>query len=110
MKLPKVYEPKEYEGDIYALWEKKGAFIPANRGGEGYFSIVLPPPNANGDLHMGHALTVAIEDALVRYHRLQGRETLFVPGADHAGFETWVVYERKLAKEGKSRVDFSREA
>lgn len=109
MKLPKVYEPKEYENDIYALWEKKDAFIPANRGGEGYFSIVLPPPNANGDLHMGHALTVAIEDALVRYHRLQGRETLFVPGADHAGFETWVVYERKLAKEGKSRFDFNRE-
>jgi valyl-tRNA synthetase len=109
MKLPKVYEPKEYEADIYALWEKKGAFIPANRGGEGYFSIVLPPPNANGDLHMGHALTVAIEDALVRYHRLQGREALFVPGADHAGFETWVVYERKLTKDGKSRFDFSRE-
>ena len=109
MKLPKVYEPKEYEADIYALWEKKGAFIPASRGGEGYFSIVLPPPNANGDLHMGHALTVAIEDALVRYHRLQGREVLFVPGADHAGFETWVVYERKLSKQGKSRFDFSRE-
>jgi valyl-tRNA synthetase len=109
MKLPKTYEPKEYENNIYALWEKQGAFLPENRGGEGYFSLVLPPPNANGNLHMGHALTVAIEDALARYHRLRGRATLFVPGADHAGFETWVVYEKKLNKEGKSRFDFSRE-
>jgi len=109
MKLPKAYNPAEYEANIYALWEKSGAFQPVDRGGEGRFSMVLPPPNANGDLHIGHALTVAIEDSLVRYNRLQGRAALFVPGADHAGFETWVVYEKKLQEAGKSRFDFSRE-
>ena len=64
MKLPKVYNPQQFEADIYLLWEKNGAFRPRSRGGEGAFSIVLPPPNANGDLHIGTALTVVIEDAL----------------------------------------------
>ena len=109
MRLPKTYEPSEYEANIYALWEKAGVFQPKNRGEEGYFSMVLPPPNANGDLHMGQALTVAIEDTLVRYNRLQGRETILIPGADHAGFETWVVYERRLNEQGKSRFDYGRE-
>lgn len=109
MKLPSVYEPGKYEADIYSLWEKSGAFKPNDGGGKGYFSLVAPPPNANADLHMGYALTLAIEDTLVRYHRMQGRATLFVPGADHAGFETWVVYEKLLNQEGKSRFDFSRE-
>jgi valyl-tRNA synthetase len=109
MQLPKVYEPAQYEADIYALWEKKGTFEPKNRGGEGYFSMVLPPPNANANLHIGYGLTVAIHDILARYHRMQGRAVLIVPGADHAGFETWAVYEKKLNKEGKSRFDFSRE-
>lgn len=107
MKLPKAYEPKEYEKDIYALWEKTGAFAPRGSG-KGY-SIVIPPPNANGNLHLGHGLTLAIEDILIRYRRQQGDNVLFVPGADHAGFETQVVYERELAKQGKSRFDFSRE-
>ncbi|PJE65476.1 valine--tRNA ligase, partial [Candidatus Saccharibacteria bacterium CG10_big_fil_rev_8_21_14_0_10_47_8] len=109
MKLPKAYNPAEYEADIYALWEREGAFLPLNKGSEKTFSLVLPPPNANGDLHIGHALTVAIEDSLTRYHRLRGRAALFLPGADHAGFETWVVFEKKLNAEGKSRFDYSRE-
>lgn len=109
MRLPKAYEPTQYEADIYALWEKADVFKPKNRANDEYFSMVLPPPNANGNLHMGHALTVAIEDTLTRYHRLRGRAALFVPGADHAGFETWVVYEKKLNQEGRSRFDFSRE-
>lgn len=109
MKLPKAYNPAEYEADIYALWEKKGAFLPADRGRSDYFSIVMPPPNANADLHIGFGLTIAVEDTLVRYHRMQGKSTLFVPGADHAGFETQVVFEKKLAEQGKSRFDFSRE-
>ncbi|HET9850393.1 MAG TPA: valine--tRNA ligase [Candidatus Saccharimonadales bacterium] len=109
MKLPHVYEPGKYEADIYLLWERNEAFRPANRGGEGHFSVVFPPPNANGDLHMGHALTTAIQDSLVRYNRMTGQPTIFVPGADHAGFETWVVYERKLNEQGKSRFDFTRE-
>ncbi|HVV25536.1 MAG TPA: valine--tRNA ligase [Candidatus Saccharimonadales bacterium] len=107
MKLPKTYNPGEYEADIYALWEKSGAFKPRGTG-KGY-SIVIPPPNANGNLHLGHGLTLAIEDILIRYHRQKGENVLFVPGADHAGFETQVVYERELEKEGKSRFDFSRE-
>ena len=109
MKLPKAYEPKKYESDIYALWEKSGAFSPKEQGSKDVYSLVAPPPNANADLHIGYALTMAIEDCLVRYHRMQGKSTLFVPGADHAGFETWVVYEKKLNAEGKSRFDFSRE-
>lgn len=107
MKLPKTYEPKEYEADIYALWEKSRAFEPSDATDS--YSIVVPPPNANGNLHLGHGLTLAIEDTAVRYNRLRGKSTLLVPGADHAGFETQVVYERQLAKEGKSRFDFSRE-
>lgn len=107
MKLPKVYEPGQYESDIYALWEKSGAFRPADS--DKHFSIVVPPPNANGNLHLGHGLTLAIEDIMIRHHRLKGESALFVPGADHAGFETWVVYEKQLANEGKSRFDFTRE-
>jgi len=107
MKLPKVYEPSKYEADIYALWEQSRAFQPSKAGKS--FSVVVPPPNANGNLHIGHALTLAIEDIAVRYHRLKGESALLLPGADHAGFETQVVYERELAKQGKSRFDFSRE-
>lgn len=109
MNLPKVYEPSEYESDIYALWEKSNAFEPKDRGGKGTYSIVAPPPNANANLHIGHALTLGVEDVMIRYHRMTGKRTLFVPGADHAGFETQVVYERQLAAQGKSRFDFSRE-
>jgi valyl-tRNA synthetase len=107
MKLSKTYEPQQYEPTIYALWESSGAFRPKGEGEP--YSIVMPPPNANGNLHIGHALTFNLEDILIRYHRMKGFDTLFIPGADHAGFETWVVYERMLEKEGKSRFDFSRE-
>ncbi len=109
MQLPKVYEPGQYEADIYALWEKSGAFTPQSRGSDEHYSIVLPPPNANGDLHVGHCLMFAIQDAAIRYHRMKGEAALWVPGADHAGFETQVVYEKHLAKEGKSRFDLTRE-
>lgn len=109
MKLAKTYEPNQYEEDIYALWEKKEAFLPVARGARDTYSIVIPPPNANGDLHLGHGLTLAVEDIAVRYHRMKGEKTLFLPGADHAGFETQVVYEKELEKKGKSRFDFSRE-
>lgn len=108
MKLPKAYEPSLYEKDIYALWEKSEAFTPRGKGKP--FSIIMPPPNANASLHIGHALMFSIQDTLVRYKRLKGYRVLWVPGADHAGFETQVVYEKHLAKEGKSRFDLSREA
>jgi len=107
MKLPKNYEPALYESDIYALWEKSQAFTPTGKGKP--YSIVVPPPNANGNLHVGHALTSALQDIAVRYHRLRGDNALLLPGADHAGFETQVVYEKELAKQGKSRLDLSRE-
>ncbi|HJQ09206.1 MAG TPA: valine--tRNA ligase [Candidatus Saccharimonadales bacterium] len=107
MKLPKVYEPGLVEADMYALWEKAHAFSPSKTGKS--FSVVIPPPNANGNLHLGHALTLGLEDISVRYHRMKGESALLLPGADHAGFETQVVYEKALAKEGKSRFDFTRE-
>lgn len=107
MNLPKTYEPKQYEPSIYALWEASGAFKPTGKGKP--YSIALPPPNANGNLHIGHALTVALQDILIRYHRMKGHSTTYIPGADHAGFETWVVYEKHLQQQGKSRFDFSRE-
>lgn len=109
MKLNKAYEPAKHEDIIYKLWEKHDAFAPKNRGSEDSYSIVVPPPNANGDLHIGHGLTLAIEDIAVRYHRMKGEASLLLPGADHAGFETWVVYEKQLAARGKSRFDYSRE-
>lgn len=109
MQLPKTYEPSQYEKTIYGLWEKSGAFIPINRGSKDTFTIVVPPPNANGNLHLGHGLTLALEDIAVRYHRMKGDASLLLPGADHAGFETQVVYEKELIKAGKSRFDFNRE-
>lgn len=109
VKLSKTYDPGKYESDIYELWEKSKTFKPKDRGANGTFSIVMPPPNANANLHLGYAITVALEDIPVRFHRMLGEETLMLPGADHAGFETQVVYEKHLAKEGKSRFDFSRE-
>ena len=107
MNLPKVYEPGAYEEDIYALWERSGAFVPTKNGKT--YSIVMPPPNANANLHIGYGLTAALEDIAARYHRQKGESVLLLPGADHAGFETQSVYEKHLAKEGKSRFDFSRE-
>ena len=109
MKFSKAYEPNEYEPDVYALWEKSGAFKPtSNKKAENY-TIVMPPPNANGNLHIGHGLTIALEDILTRYHRLKGNNTWYIPGADHAGFETWVVYERYLESKGKTRFDYTRD-
>lgn len=107
MRLSKVYEPGEYESDIYQLWETAGAFKPSGKGGS--YSQVMPPPNANANLHIGYELTAAIEDTVARYQRLRGKSVLLLPGADHAGFETQSVYEKHLAKQGKSRFDFTRE-
>lgn len=107
MKLSKTYEPNQYEPIAYALWEQSGSFRPSGRGEP--YSVVMPPPNANGNLHIGHGLDVALKDILVRYKRMKGFDTVYIPGADHAGFETWVVYEKELQKQGKSRFDFTRE-
>ena len=105
------------ESEIYDLWEKSGAFSPSQVSNlkshvedGSSFSIIMPPPNANNPLHIGHARFVAIEDILTRYHRMKGESTLWLPGADHAGIETQFVFEKKLKEEGKSRFDFDRDA
>lgn len=107
MQLAKQYIPNDYEPNIYALWETSDALDPTGVGKP--YSIIMPPPNANGNLHIGHALDMNLKDILIRYHRMKGDDAVFIPGADHAGFETWVVYERELTKQGKSRFDFSRD-
>lgn len=132
MKFSSSYEPGDFESDIYAAWETSGVFepgistVPTDNDGDGHddrtsqtsdnvllsrptYSIVMPPPNANGNLHIGHGLTVALEDSLIRYYRLRGKSTWYVPGADHAGFETWVVYERNLEAKGHTRFEFDRD-
>lgn len=107
MNLAKAYTPNEFEPNIYALWEQSGVFNPKGKGEP--YAIVMPPPNANGNLHVGHALSFDLEDILVRFHRMNGYDAVLIPGADHAGFETWVVYERELEKQGKTRFDYTRE-
>ncbi len=107
----KPYDPVLHEDRMYKLWEASGYFNPDNLPGERTetFSIVMPPPNANGSLHAGHALFVTLQDIMMRYERMKGKKTVWFPGADHAGFETQVVYEKKLEKEGRSRFQMTRE-
>lgn len=104
------YNPEKTEKKIYDLWQESGFFNPDTciekeivKKEAKSFTIVMPPPNANGDLHAGHVLFITIEDIMTRYKRMSGYKTLWIPGADHAGFETQVVYEKKLEKEGRSR-------
>lgn len=104
--LSKTYQPAQHEAGIYKLWEDSGAFKPGGDSKKQPFSIIMPPPNANGNLHCGHGMYV-VDDILTRYHRMQQNPTLWLPGTDHAGIETQVVFERQLEKEGKSRFDFT---
>ena len=107
--MDKNYDHNRYEGEIYRTWEEGGAFKPGEGKGKP-FSIIMPPPNANGELHLGHATFVAVSDALIRYHRMKGSPTLWLPGVDHAGILTQVTFEKKLKKEeDKSRHDLGRE-
>ena len=109
--LDKRYNHKESEPRIYAFWEKSGYFNPDKLPPrhKDPFCILIPPPNANDPLHIGHALFVTLEDIMTRYARMKGKKALWLPGMDHAGFETQVVYEKKLQKEGKSRLNMKRE-
>jgi len=104
-KFLKPYNPKSVEEKIYKKWEDSGFFNPDNLPGKRKenYCIIMPPPNANGRLHAGHGVDMTIKDILTRYHRMNGKKTLFLPGSDHAGFETQGVYEKKLQKEGRSR-------
>lgn len=109
MEMEKVFDHKAWEERVLSFWEEKPYFEAVSHEGKEKFSIIMPPPNANDPLHVGHAMFVAIEDILIRYNRMKGRDTLWLPGTDHAGIETQYVYEKKLAKEGKSRFDYRRE-
>jgi len=115
--LPKTYDFKDYEEKIYSDWENKGYFRPTNDPNKpGHdpsikpFVIVIPPPNVTGGLHLGHPLFVATEDLMIRYHRMKGEPTLWVPGTDHAGIATQLQVEKQLAKEGLTRTQLGREA
>nr|WP_277997092.1 valine--tRNA ligase [Moorella sp. Hama-1] len=108
--LDKVYDPKDVEGKWYHYWTEKGYFrgpLPAK--GQQTFSIVMPPPNVTGSLHLGHALDNTLQDILTRWHRMRGDATLWVPGTDHAGIATQARVEEELAKEGLSKYDLGRE-
>jgi len=106
------YDHTKFESDIYKNWEDSGAFSPKQLTSSTVrqpFIIIMPPPNANDPLHIGHARFIAIEDILIRYHRMKGEPTLWLPGSDHAGIETQFVFEKKLREIGKSRFDFDRD-
>jgi valyl-tRNA synthetase len=108
--LSSQYQPADHEGLIYAAWEQAGVFSPPDKVvGEKTFSILMPPPNANGSLHVGHGVFITLQDLMVRYHRMKGDATVWFPGLDHAGFETQVVFEKFLEKQGKSRFQMPRD-
>ena len=108
VELMRNYDPKDFEERIYSEWKEKGEFGPVSSDKE-HFSVVMPPPNVTGILHMGHALNNSLQDIIVRYQRMHGRPTLWVPGTDHAGIATQNVVERQLQKEGLRRQDLGRE-
>jgi len=107
--MPKAYDPRATEQRLYERWEASGAFAPTGLPGRPSFTVIMPPPNVTGELHLGHALTDTIEDTLVRWHRMLGDRTLWLPGVDHAGIATQMVVERELAREGLTRQELGRE-
>src|SRR5712691_7865352 len=108
--LPKIYEPQAVEGKWYRFWEEGGYFKPNGDTSKPTFVISMPPPNVTGALHLGHAIMDTVEDIFIRYHRMIGDDTLWVPGEDHAGIATQTVVERLLAQEGADRHKIGREA
>ncbi|MGH2486668.1 MAG: class I tRNA ligase family protein, partial [Ktedonobacterales bacterium] len=108
--IPTTYDPQATEQRVYAWWEENGYFKPRPNPARPPFVISMPPPNVTGALHLGHALTATVEDIMVRYHRMRGDETLWVPGEDHAGIATQAVVERRLfEEEKKTRHDLGRQ-
>jgi valyl-tRNA synthetase len=112
IELEKSYNASDVENRIYKMWEESGYFNPDNlpdAANKESYTIVMPPPNANAPLHVGHALGLTIEDILIRYQRMNGKRALWIPGTDHAGFETQVVFEKKLEKEDRTRLTMERD-
>ena len=107
--MPKAYDPSTVEAPLYQMWMDRGYFKPKANPAREPFCIIMPPPNDTGELHLGHALTATIEDCLIRWHRMMGDPTLWVPGVDHAGIATQNVVEKDLAREGLTRHDLGRE-
>jgi len=107
--MDKAYNHTEHEEKIYKLWEDSGAFTPKIDSKKKPFTIIMPPPNASDPLHIGHAREVSTQDILIRYHRMLGEPTLWLPGSDHAGIETQFIFEKKLKEKGKSRFEYDRE-
>ena len=103
------FQPPTFEGSRYAQWERSGGFAADPDGGKPPYTIMMPPPNVTGILHMGHALTFTLQDVLVRYQRMRGRDVLWQPGTDHAGIATEIVVSNKLAEENTSKHDIGRE-
>ena len=103
------YNPKDFEENLYENWEKKGYFKPNNDNANESYCIMMPPPNVTGKLHMGHALDYTIQDILIRYKRMCGFNTLWLPGADHAAISTEMKVVQKLKEEGKTKQDLGRE-
>jgi valyl-tRNA synthetase len=110
MPIEKTYDPSATETKLYERWEKSGAFACDVNSSKKPYTIMMPPPNVTGSLHMGHALTFTIQDILIRYQRMKGRDVLWQPGTDHAGIATQMVVERQLAAQGQNRRDMGREA
>src|ERR1043165_5228304 len=108
--LDKTYDPRAIEARLYEIWETGGDFAAGQRPAARPYTIVIPPPNVTGSLHMGHALDNTLQDILIRFHRMRGRDALWQPGPDHAGIATQMVVERQLEAEGKKRTDLGREA
>lgn len=109
IKIPKAYDPKDVEERLYEWWDREGFFRADVESDQPAYSMVMPPPNVTGSLHMGHALNSTLQDILARWRRMQGRNVLWVPGTDHAGIATQNVLERQLAEQGKHRTDLGRE-
>ena len=107
--LPKTFEPKAIEDRWYAHWEGRGLFRP-HRGDRDPWTIVMPPPNVTGSLHIGHALDITLQDVLTRRERMRGKDALWVVGTDHAGIATQMVVERNLESQGLKRAEIGREA
>ena len=109
MEMEKNFNPQALEGELYQAWEEAGAFVAHRVEGKKPFTIVMPPPNITGQLHMGHALDCTLQDAAIRYHRMKGDPTLWLPGTDHAAIATEVKIVAAMEKEGLTKESLGRE-